>query len=122
VQKQETDFTAHTDATLKECIEQLTARERHISAVRTRIHQRIEFIRSGGAGFDDTIAEQLEQLEEEERAVSRQRREIHLILDAALVEQHLRRVDMHADFLGEDPPPPFRNRDRVQVSDPRRRS
>jgi hypothetical protein len=121
VQKQETDITVHSDAMLKQCIEQLAAQERHISSVRNRIHQRIEFIRSGGAGFGDTIDEQLEQLEEEERAVSRQRREIHRVLDAALAEQHLRRVDERADFLDEGPPPPFRNRDRVQVSDPRRR-
>ena len=116
MQKQETDFTVHSDAMLTECIEQLTREERHVSTVRTRVHQRIEFIRSGGAGFGNTINEQLEQLEEEESAVSRQRRELHLVLDAALAEQHLRRVDKHADFLGEDPPPPFRNRDRVQVS------
>ncbi len=121
MQKQETDFTVHSDAALKECIEQLTLQERHISTVRTRVHQRIEFIRSGGAGAGDTIDEQLEQLEEEESAVSRQRREVHLVLDAALAEQHLRRVDKHADLLDEDPPPPFRNRDRVQASDPRLR-
>jgi predicted nucleic acid-binding Zn-ribbon protein len=120
VQTLETDFTVHSDETLKESIEQLTLQERHISTVRTRVHERIEFIRSGGAGFGETIDEQLDQLEEEEKTVSRQRREIHLVLDAALAEQHLRRVAKHADFLDEDPPPPFRNRDRVQVSDPRR--
>ncbi|MFN8222428.1 MAG: hypothetical protein U0R50_04165 [Gaiellales bacterium] len=107
------DFAQLSDPKLTELVTRLSEQERHVSAVRRRLHQRIEFVKSGGAGFDETTNGQLEALEDEERTVSKERHKLHRVLDAALAEQHLRRVERSSDYLDEDPPPPYRNRHRV---------
>ena len=56
---------------------QLNKQERSLSARRVRLQNRIDFLRSGGAGPVDKVADQLAELVEEEREVSRQRREMH---------------------------------------------
>lgn len=109
------DFAALNDPKLTELVGRLTQQERHISAVRRRLHQRIEFVKTGGSGFGASTAEHLDELESEECEVSRERHKLHRMLDAALAEQHLRRVERSSDYLDAEPPPPFKNRHRVSV-------
>ena len=112
---QDLDFAALSDPKLTELIARLTQQERHVSTVRRRLHQRIEFVKTGGAGTGATSAEQLDELELEEREVSSERHKLHLVLDAALAEQHLRRVERSSDYLDAEPPPPYKNRHRVSI-------
>lgn len=55
----------------------LRAQERSLSARRTHLHNRIDFLRAGGAGPVDEQAELIAELERQERELSRQRRELH---------------------------------------------
>jgi hypothetical protein len=62
---------------------QLRKEERSISARRTRLHNRIDFLRAGGGGDPALSADLLAELEEQEREVSRQRRELHERIERA---------------------------------------
>jgi hypothetical protein len=115
VDEEAVDFAALGDPKLTELIARLTQQERHVSAVRRRLHQRIEFVKTGGAGFGDAVDGQLAGLEGEEREISTERHKLHRVLDAALAEQHLRRVERSTDYLDADPPPPYKNRHRVSI-------
>ena len=62
---------------------QLRKEERSLSARRTRLHNRIDFLRSGGGGDSAEAAEQLADLERQERELSDERRELHERIEAA---------------------------------------
>jgi predicted nucleic acid-binding Zn-ribbon protein len=62
---------------------QLRKEERSISAKRTRLHNRIDFLRAGGGGHPGQDADLLEELERQEREISRQRRELHEQIERA---------------------------------------
>lgn len=57
---------------------QLRKEERSISARRTRLHDRIDFLRNGGGGVNaDENARTLADLESNERELSQRRLELH---------------------------------------------
>jgi len=59
---------------------QLRAEERSLSARRKRLHDRIDFIRSGSA--DPTqVDERLQKLLDEEREISARRQQLHAEID-----------------------------------------
>jgi len=62
---------------------QLRKEERSLSARRTRLHNRIDFLRSGGGGDSAEAAEQLADLERQERELSDERRDLHERIEAA---------------------------------------
>ena len=62
---------------------QLRKEERSLSARRTRLHNRIDFLRSGGGGDSAEAAQQLAELERQERELSDERRELHERIEAA---------------------------------------
>ena len=59
----------------------LESEERSVSSRRRRLHDRLDFMRGGGA-VPSADEEQLRKLEEEEREVSARRRELHVEIDA----------------------------------------
>jgi hypothetical protein len=65
-----------------DALRELEELERSLSKERTRLQERIDFVRGTGAG-DPTVAKQLEQLEARERALSHRRRALHRQIDAA---------------------------------------
>ena len=64
---------------------QLESEERIISSKRRRVHDRLDFMRSGAAVQSADHEEQLRRLEEEERQLSAKRRELHVEIDALRV-------------------------------------
>jgi cell division protein FtsB len=62
---------------------QLRKEERSLSARRTRLHNRIDFLRSGGGGDPALAADQIAELERQEREISQQRREVHERIEVA---------------------------------------
>jgi predicted nucleic acid-binding Zn-ribbon protein len=73
-------------------LEKLTAEERALSARRTRLQDRIDFLRGGGGGPVEESAELIEDLLRQEREVSAQRRELHERI--ARLRQELMRADL----------------------------
>jgi chromosome segregation ATPase len=69
----------------------LRKEERSLSARRTRLHNRIDFLRSGGGGDSAEAAQQLADLERQERELSDERRDLHERIEAA--EARLSRAD-----------------------------
>lgn len=62
---------------------QLRKEERSISARRTRLHNRIDFLRAGGSSLPGQDADLLEELERQEKVISRERRELHERIERA---------------------------------------
>jgi len=62
---------------------QLRKEERSISARRTRLHNRIDFLRAGGSGLPGQDADLLEELERQEKEISRERRDLHERIERA---------------------------------------
>jgi chromosome segregation ATPase len=67
-------------------LERLEAEERSLSARRTRLQDRIDFLRGGGGGPVEESAEAIAGLEGQEREVSEQRRELHERIELARAE------------------------------------
>ena len=65
---------------------QLESEERTVSSKRRRVHDRLDFMRSGAAVPSDDHEERLQQLTEEERELSHRRRELHFEIDALRVK------------------------------------
>ena len=65
-----------------DALRELEELERSLSRQRTRLQERIDFVRGTGAG-DPTGEEQLKQLEARERDLSQRRRALHRQIDAA---------------------------------------
>ena len=78
----ETGWTAD-DARLLATLE---SEERAVSSRRRRLHDRIDFMRSGRATPSPDHEQRLAELQEEERHLSERRRELHLQIDALRVK------------------------------------
>jgi len=81
------------DKELDELIASLFAEEKRLSAKRTSLHKRIDFLRSGGYAHLDASAEQLDTLKAEDRTLSEERQAIHARVDAAVSEQRRRAAE-----------------------------
>ena len=57
--------------------------ERAVSRERTRLQDRIDFVRAGTGAPETSVAEQLTLLEQKERELSERRRTLHRQIDAA---------------------------------------
>lgn len=77
------ESTSADDARL---LAELEIEERTVSSKRRRLHNRLDFMRSGAAVASADHTEQLHRLEEEERELSVRRRELHLQIDALRVQ------------------------------------
>jgi predicted nucleic acid-binding Zn-ribbon protein len=60
----------------------LESDERAVSSKRRRLHDRIDFMRSGSAVASEDAEMKLQQLQDEERELSERRRELHAEIDA----------------------------------------
>jgi predicted nucleic acid-binding Zn-ribbon protein len=67
-------------------LEKLNTEERALSARRTRLQDRIDFLRGGGGGPGEDVAGLIEELLRQEREVSEQRRELHGRIEIARAE------------------------------------
>lgn len=65
---------------------QLRKEERSVSARRTLLHNRIDFLRAGGGGDPETTGELIAELERQERELSARRRELHEQIELATAE------------------------------------
>ena len=63
-------------------LKELEELERSLSKQRTRLQQRIDFVRSSGTA-DPAAADQLRELEKRERELSQRRRALHRQIDTA---------------------------------------
>lgn len=86
----EIDPSSLGDAELDQLIADLRQQERRLSAHRTALHRRIEFLEGGGYAHIDASAAQLVALGDEEREVSAARRALHARIDRALATRHAR--------------------------------
>jgi hypothetical protein len=62
-------------------LRRLQQEEQALSTRRTRLHDRIDFVRSGGAGDGPEAQQLLQELERKERELSERRRELHEQID-----------------------------------------
>jgi hypothetical protein len=83
------DLSASPATELQAVLLRLERQELELSARRTRLHTRIDFLRGSGA-YDAGTLHQLEQLEAEERSVSRERRVVHDRIDLLRAELRTR--------------------------------
>lgn len=70
-----------SDRELERLLDQLEDDERRISKRRASLHERIDWLRGGGAGFSPETDEQLETLNAVERQVSDERKALHARID-----------------------------------------
>jgi len=84
------DLTTLSERELAKLLTQMERDEQAVSRRRTRLHGRIDFIRSGGFASAGPNEEPLEELLEEERELSTQRNELHYRIDALRTEQSRR--------------------------------
>ena len=66
-----------------DALRELEELERELSRTRTRLQQRIDFVRAGTGVSDETASDQLRRLEERERELSQRRRALHRQIDVA---------------------------------------
>ncbi|MFN8222429.1 MAG: hypothetical protein U0R50_04170 [Gaiellales bacterium] len=78
------------DDQLDVLIARLSEAEQHLSAKRTALHKRIDFLGTGGYAHLDASAEQLTTLQKEDRELSEERQALHSRLDTAVAEQRRR--------------------------------
>ena len=67
---------------LERLLDQLGEEERRLSRRRASLHERIDWLRGGGAGFSHETDEQLATLCASERAISDERKALHQRIDA----------------------------------------
>lgn len=85
-----TDPASLPDRELAEMLERLESEERSVSRRRTALHNRIDFLRTGGHAAE-LEHEDIPHLLENERLISERRRELHLQIDALRAERSRRR-------------------------------
>ena len=84
------DLTTLSERELAKLLTQLERDEQAVSRRRTKLHERIDFIRSGGFASAEPNEDPLEELLEEERDLSTRRNELHFRIDELRTE-HIRR-------------------------------
>jgi hypothetical protein len=82
---------ALSDNELTRLITQLERDEQAVSRRRTQLHNRIDFLRSGGFASAEPGEEPLDQLLAEDREISAQRLDLHCRMDALVAERSRRR-------------------------------
>lgn len=78
------------DAGLDVLVARLAEDEKQLSAKRTTLHKRLDFLGTGGYAHIDASAEQATALQAEDRELSEKRHALHAQLDAAVAEQRRR--------------------------------
>ena len=84
------EYAALSDRELSRLLTQLERDEQSISRRRTKLHERIDFVRSGGFASAEPGEDSLEGLLAEEREVSSRRLDLHDRIDAIRVERSRR--------------------------------
>jgi hypothetical protein len=84
------DLTTLSDRDLNKLMTELERAEQLVSRRRTKLHERIDFIRSGGFGSAEPGQDPLEELLEEERELSTRRVDLHYRIDTIRVERSRR--------------------------------
>jgi hypothetical protein len=84
------DFAGLSDRDLDRLLTQLERDEQSASRRRTKLHARIDFIRSGGFASAEPGDDPLEELLTEERELSVERHDLHYRLDALKAERSKR--------------------------------
>lgn len=84
------DLSTMPDAELDELLARLGNEERLLSARRTALHRRIDFVRAGGSAYTEAGAAQLAALQEEEHQLSTERRALHGRLEGVRAESNRR--------------------------------
>jgi hypothetical protein len=84
------DVAALSDADLDALLEQLESEEQVTSRRRASLHNRIEFVHSGGGASPDQAAEQLALLHASERELSDRRLILHRQIDELRAERSRR--------------------------------
>ena len=84
------DFTTLSDRELTRLLTQLERDEQSMSRRRTRLHNRIDFIRTGGFASAEPGEDPLEELLAEEREISTQRVAVHSRIDTLRAERRRR--------------------------------
>ena len=86
------DMTALSDNELGVLLAQLEREERDVSKRRSRLHDRLDFVQSGGSAATGLADEQLASLRAAEYELSQQRRALHLLIDELRAERSRRRT------------------------------
>ena len=86
------DVTTLSDRELTRLLKQLERDEQSVSRRRTRLHDRIDFVRTGGFASAEGGEDPLEELLAEEQELSAQRHDLHFRIDAAKVERSRRQL------------------------------
>lgn len=96
------DLEALADRELAALAAELADQEAHLSARRTVVHRRIDFVRAGGTGWLDETDRTLAELTAQEEELSTERRLPHARL-AAVATERARREALRPPL----PPEPF---------------
>ena len=84
------ELTTLSDRELTRLITQLERDEQSISRRRTKLHERIDFVRSGGFASAEPGEDPLEELLAEERDISARRLDLHYRVDRLRAERSRR--------------------------------
>jgi len=85
------DMTAVPDVELRALLEQLEREEKTVSRRRNVVHDRIDFVRSGGFASANPATDDLAVLLDTERQLSERRQTLHLQIDELRAERSRRR-------------------------------
>ena len=85
------DPATMSDSELNSLRRRLEQHERTVSRRRASMHNRIDFVRSGGGFGNPEAAGQLEDLQRREREITEERRQLHEQIDALRAESSRRR-------------------------------
>lgn len=84
------DLTQLDDHDLAGLSAELAEQEEHVSARRTVVHRRIDFVNAGGTGWDDEATRTLAELTHQEHELSAERQALHARLGAVAAERERR--------------------------------
>ena len=87
------DLTTLSDRDLTRLMTQLERDAQSVSRRRTKLHERIDFVRSGGFASAEPGQDPLEELVEEEREISARRLELHYRIDTIRAERSRRHLN-----------------------------
>lgn len=87
------DYAILSDRDLTRLLTQLQREEQSISRRRTRLHERIDFVRSGGFASAEPGEDPLEELLAENNEISARRLDLHYRIDALRAECSRRERD-----------------------------